>query len=86
MSFCPPGVSNWEAPGKKSQSHDNGEMNRGTRLAKRGRNKSDGSEFPVVEKEARVERDFSKIKCYNCGKISHISALCEQPHYEAGKV
>ena len=86
MSFCPPGASNWAARGKQSQSRDIIEMNRVTRLGKRGRNENDGSEFPVVKKEARVEQDFSKIKCYNCGKMGHISAKCEKPHYEAGKV
>ena len=86
MSFRPPGASNLAAWGKQSQSRNIGEMNRGTRLGKRGRNKNDGSEFPVWKKEARVERDFSKIKCYNCGKMGHISAVCEQPHHEAGKV
>ena len=86
MSFRPSGADNWAALGKQSQSRDIREMNRGIRLGKRGRNKSDGSEFPVVKKEARVERDFSKINCYNCGKISHISAKCGQPHAEATKV
>ena len=69
MSFYPPGASNQEARGKQSQSRDIGEINRGTtRLGRRGRNVNDGSEFIIVRKEARVEQDFSEIKCYNCGK------------------
>ena len=86
MSFCPPVASNWAAREKESQSRDIGEMNRGTRLGKHGRNKNDGSELPVVKKEAQVEQDFSKIKFDNCGKMSHISSQCEKPYYEAGKV
>ncbi len=85
-SFCPPCVRNWVAREKQSQSHDIGEMNRGTRLAKRDRNENDGSGFPIVEKEAQVEQDFSKIKGYNCGKMGHISTQCEHPYKEAGKV
>ncbi len=86
MSFRPPGASNWAARRKQSQSRDIGEMNRGTKLGKRSRNENDGSKFPFVKKEARVEQDFSKVKCYNCGKIGHISAQCEQSHHKAEKV
>lgn len=86
MSFRLPGARSLAARGKQSHSRDVGEMNRGSRLGKRGRNEVDGPESPVVKKEARAERDFSKIKCYNCGEMGHISAQCEQPHHEAGKV
>lgn len=74
-----------------------GEANRSTKLGKRSRNNYDGSEFPSTfpaaikprrdePTEARGQQDLLKTKCFNCGRMGHISAKCELPYQEAGKV
>lgn len=97
LSFCLASTINPAARGTPMHPRDVGEANQSTKLGKRSRNDYDGSEFlstfPAAIKprrdeptEAQGQRDLLKTKCFNCGRMGNISAKCELPYQEAGKV
>lgn len=100
-SFRSTGARNQANKASTSRTWDLVDSSAGTRPAKRGRPDDEAVELsfglPVSSRpwreepnQPRVQRNFSKATCYNCGQLGHISTNCELPPKEkapnSGKV